>query len=123
MYFLKIGINQDSKKIEPEIVEYNHTEDKLDFFYNRLSCQCIDVVDVGEEICLVCDDEGLLNTGNPVMEIHHDDFVENIKLAGHILMGKNAVTKEGIEIVGFNTEGELLKATREFRFGVYGVVK
>src|SRR5699024_10851863 len=102
-YFFKIYINKEEQRIKTDIVPYDLKMKKLEFFYKNIQCEYIDVVDVGNEyeLSIVCDDEGLLKSGNVVMDVYHESLKEPFSLAGALLIGKNINTDDGVEIEGF----------------------
>ncbi|MBM7715330.1 hypothetical protein JOC94_002317 [Bacillus thermophilus] len=74
-------------------------EEKLSFFYNAIDCRTFDIIQYNPVLDLVVDDEGLFVSGNPVFE-----FKNGIQIVGSFLVGRQVMTKEGLETVGFPSE-------------------
>ena len=125
MYFFKLFFNEEEGITQADIIPYDIKMKKLEYFYKNIRCDYIDVVDVGEdgEISIICDDEGLLKSGNIVMDIHHESIHEPLSLAGTLLVGKNIQESDGIEIEGFRSQIELMNEIKKFKFEVRGITK
>lgn len=76
-------------------------KEKLSFFYDSIECRTFDIVQYNPVIDLVIDDEGLFVSGNPVFE-----FPNGLQVVGSFI-GRQVMTKEGIETVGFLSEAAL----------------
>jgi len=125
VYFFKLFFNEEEGITQADIIPYDIKMKKLEYFYKNIRCDYIDVVDVGEdgEISIICDDEGLLKSGNIVMDIHHESIHEPLSLAGTLLVGKNIQESDGIEIEGFRSQIELMNEIKKFKFEVRGITK
>ena len=105
----------------------------LDFYYEHTECDCIDIVSFGglynaNGFSVVCDDEGLLKSGNVVMKyaLPIDDELHELKLSGSILIGKCdyiegreddgmyevGLTDEQLDYIQENLQYKLLGVTR-----------
>ena len=88
----------------------------LDFYYEQIECDCIDIVhayaleelgikgSVGE-FCLVIDDEGLMKdipVFNPIASLLYGIEKHCQPLYGKVLVCQNRDTPDGIETVGLN---------------------
>src|SRR5690625_2440196 len=81
--------------------------ERLQTFYQHINCSSIEVTDITKDIDVIVDDEGLLVSGNPVLEVVHKKHPDRIHhLAGVLLFGKNKVSDDGVETVGFSNEHE-----------------
>lgn len=101
-------------------------EDKLDWYYEQIECDCIDIVDphgvnkVAKEhdlkavigkFCLICDDDGLLKEDpkvNPIASLLYGVDDHGQALFGKVLVAKNHVTEDGIETVGLSDHDVML---------------
>lgn len=93
-------------------------EEKLSFFYNYIDCRTFDIIQYNPVLDLVVDDEGLFVSGNPVFE-----FNNGIQIVGSFLVGRQVMTKEGLETVGFPSEKTLYEQIQKEQlvFKVIGV--
>lgn len=93
-------------------------EEKLSFFYNYIDCRTFDIIQYNPVLDLVVDDEGLFVSGNPVFE-----FNNGIQIVGSFLVGRQVMTKEGLETVGFPSEKALYEQIQKEQlvFKVIGV--
>lgn len=92
---VKWKINHDNKTIEQDIKIIDapsKEEDDLDFFYREIGCRTIDVVQFNG-LDIFVDDEGLLVSGNVVIE-YYDNGEPIVILAG------NLVITNGIDTIG-----------------------
>lgn len=86
----------------------------LDFYYKNLNCELIDIVDAHglasypelSDLCLVCDDEGIFNSGavNAVASLLYGYMEHGQALFGNVLVCKNHYTEDGTETVGLTDE-------------------
>tara|TARA_R110000772_G_scaffold5454_4_gene19482 strand:+ start:2306 stop:2698 length:393 start_codon:yes stop_codon:yes gene_type:complete len=88
------SVDEELRTISPTISVTNapmKEEDNLDFFYKSIGCRMIDVVRF-DGFDAFCDDEGLLVSGNAVIEYSHADFA--VPIAG------NLVFSNGVDSIG-----------------------
>lgn len=105
-----------------KIVDFptGETEQKLDWYYGVLDCQCIDIVtphglddlartaglkNLVGEFCLITDDEALLVADpqvNPIASLLYGSDLHGQLLFGKVLVAKNQMRDDGIETVGLN---------------------
>lgn len=101
------------------------TKDKLPWYYEKLECGWIDIVDaygvnhVAEtyglksllnKYCMVVDDESLLKADpqvNYIASLLYGADTHGQPLFGTVLVGKNEVTDDGIDTVGLD-ENEMM---------------
>lgn len=116
--FVLIEIDKEFKaKTKVLSVDDSDTEVKMNFFYNSLGCRLIDIVAYNEEIDLIVDDEGLLVSKNPLLEIANSFHKEPLMLAGNVLIGKKVfVAGEGYETVGFENPDEIFQYLEKYKF-------
>lgn len=74
-----------------------------------------------EDVCIIIDDEGLLKSGNPVLEIETESCYQ-LQLAGTLIFAGNRHTDEGDEITSLET-GECLNLLNNLKIRVIGVTK
>lgn len=94
-----------------KVIERPDEQDKLDFWYEHIGCQCIDIVDcVNNKYCLIVDDEGWLvcPQTNSYASLMYGFMKHKQALAGKVIIGKNLRTDDGLETVGLN-EVEMLE--------------
>lgn len=105
------------------VVDFPQTDDtgeKLDWYYQTIDCDCIDIVrpyglenmaaDAGLDAligayALVVDDESLLKAEpkvNPIASLLYGSDLHNQPLFGKVLVAKNQARDDGIETVGLN---------------------
>lgn len=115
IYLLRLRPQVDVEKklitVETELVstdvDYSQDDNSvLDFYYKHTECDCIDIVSFGglynpKGFSVVCDDEGLLKSGNAVMKytLPIDNVPYELDLSGSILIGKSDTIK-GRELDG-----------------------
>lgn len=78
-------VNEETKTIIASISLTDAPDaekDNLKFFYDKIECQMIDVVRF-DGFDAFCDDEGLLTSGNAVIEYSHGDF--KVPIAGNLV--------------------------------------
>ena len=97
-----------------EIIDFE--KDGLDFYYEKLGCDTIDIVSAyglsgteleGKGICLVVDDEALLKEKpvlNPAGSLLYGAAKHGQPLCGNVMVCKDHYTDEGTETVGFTDE-------------------
>src|SRR5690625_3432329 len=85
--FVKYSLKEDGK-VKQTIVSKPTETIKLDFFYEQLGCRLIEVVSLGESILVICDEEGLLVSQNPVFHLHNTKERNDIKIAGTFIIAK-----------------------------------
>lgn len=95
-----------SRKAVGSITEDSNYKD----FAKIVSSELIDVVEYNDEIDIVIDDEGLLKSGNPVLEITTP--YGKYELAGKLLFLKKQLNGDGIKLIGLDT-GEAFKLLME----------
>lgn len=106
-------------------------EDKLQNYYEKLNCECIDIVQIevnGVEFDVICDDEALLKP-NPIPSIFIDYDAYNPCIYGNVLICHNdgerelttiqpwevSMLKENIYLALWNrTPIKVLKATGDY---------
>ena len=85
----------------------------LDFYYQNLDCDTIDIVEAHglvelklKDFCLVCDDEGIFNGGkvNGIASLLYGFMEHGQPLVGHVMVCKNKYTDDGIETVGMTDD-------------------
>lgn len=128
------GIVKLTQEIITKEVDFAEEDNKmLDFFYENIGCDCIDVVAFGyydnpSHYSVTVDDEGLLKSGNVVIQytlpIDNEPIVK--ELAGTILIGKVAEI-EGREFDGFFEVGlsdtDIEYLTKNLKFDLKGVTR
>src|SRR5690606_34797761 len=101
-HFLLVQIKGEGEHIEfdSKVVSFegNEQDEKLSFFRESIGCQWFDIVAYSEVLDLVVNDEGLMISGNPVF-----DFPNDMKIAGSFLVGRQLMTEEGVNTVGFDS--------------------
>lgn len=107
---LSILISSDSStfQFKNNIIDINH---ELDDYYRYINCSTIDII-LFNDYALIIDDEGLLKSANPVIEIHHIyQSKESIELAGNVIVArvdeKNTEELRGLtkaEIIDFHSQ-------------------
>lgn len=123
--FFVANLKRESLELETTIVSLEEKKDvdnKLNFFYNNLDCQTIDVVPLNESLAIICDDEGLLISDNPVFVII-DKNGNKREIAGKFMIAKNQLTDEGMDTVGFDSLNEIISAIESLNIGLLGVTK
>ena len=97
----KVDVAKKLVTVETELVstevDYSQVDNSmLDFYYKHTECDCIDIVSFGglynpKGFTVVCDDEGLLKSGNAVMKytLPIESLPYELDLAGSILIGKS----------------------------------
>lgn len=81
---------------------------QLELIYKELSCRTIDIVNLNEDISIICDDEGLLISGNPVFQIVDDNG--NVRqIAGTFLIAHDVMTEDGRDARGFKNVDDAVK--------------
>lgn len=125
MKFLKIKLNEKILgKIDISIAEYNEDKhgSKLDFYYDEIETDLIDIVGLEDNIDIIVDDEGLLKPGIPVFEL----FLGNegpAHLAGTILLGRRSETIDGIDTIGFETQEQVRDVLDNIKVRLIGFTK
>lgn len=114
---LVIGFDMDKLKFKEDIVEIEG-KNRLQTYYKLIDCDCIDIVNLTEDIAVIVDDEGLLKSGNPVFEVKYKD--RTLQLAGTMIFVKNVYTHEGIDSAGFN-DPELVDLFLNLKITMIGV--
>lgn len=94
----------------------------LEDYYKELNCRTIDIVNLNEDIAIICDDEGLLVSDNPVFEIE-DGQGNQRQIAGVFIIAKDVMTEDGPEAVGFEDISELEKLIGEFKISIIGITR
>ena len=87
---LEWTIDEDTKSVSKRIrglTPPKLEKNNLNFFYNEIGCEMIDVVRF-DGFDIFVDDEGLLKKGNVVAEITWGEF--KVPLAGNLLITKGA---------------------------------
>lgn len=106
---LYLKLHADSPMVE--MVEQT-AEENLKFWYDNIGCSCIDIVQpmgLTEEYCMIVDDEALLKESpiiNPIASFLYGVRRHGQPICGHVLIGKNLWTDDGLETVGM-TETEI----------------
>lgn len=114
---------EDNFKIVTKIVPSSgHEEEPLKFYYENLHCQMIDIVNLTDDLVIICDDEGILVSNNPVFSILTNGGTEQ-QIAGNFLIAKSKVTNDGITTVPFNSLSEIERLSKVIKIGVVGVTK
>ena len=104
-------------------------EEKLQWYYKKIGCDCIDIVKpygietvvdmyglkaYMDKFCLIVDDEGMLKDNpkvNPIASLLYGADDHGQVLFGDVLVAKDEETEDGIETVGLDdSEVMLLKA-------------
>ena len=94
----------------PPLTDKNDSH--LPLYYRHLECNTIDIVtpyglEKKDTYCLIVDDEGLLVSEpriNILGSLLYGVLDHHQILAGHVLVGKNLITDDGIETVGLEKE-------------------
>lgn len=91
-------------------------------YYRIIGCDSIDITNYSKDIAIVVDDEGLLKSANPVLEIAVDRnyYGNTIQLAGTLVFAKNHYGEDGISLVGL-TEEEILLLLRSLKMRAIGI--
>ena len=86
----------------------------LDFYYQNLDCDTIDIVEAHglaefpelKNLCLVCDDEGIFNCCklNGIASLLYGFMEHGQPLVGHVMVCKSEYTDDGIETVGMTDD-------------------
>ncbi|WP_077324090.1 DUF3846 domain-containing protein [Virgibacillus siamensis] len=119
---LMIKFNMDIMNFETDVIEL-----KNDLAYNLadyrkiIDCSMIDIVNLGEDVCIIIDDEGLLKSGNPVLNIETESGHE-LQLAGTLIFAGNRQADEGDEITSLET-GKCLNLLHNLKLSVIGVTR
>ena len=113
---------------EARMVEFP-TEDKLDWYYETIGCDCIDIVNpyqiekIGKEnglkslvgkFCIIVDDEGLLKEEpkiNVIASLLYGYDSHGQGLFGDVIIAQNKETDDGIETVGLEPNDMMLLQT------------
>ena len=108
-----------------EVVDFPE-KDKLDWYYEKIGCGCIDIVkpygleDIAKKydlksllgkFCLIVDDEGLLKDKpevNPIASLLYGADTHGQCLFGKVLVAADEVTEDSIETVGFEDSDLML---------------
>ncbi|MFD1363164.1 hypothetical protein [Lentibacillus salinarum] len=100
---VRIEFNLEEMAFQEDVVNIQPDSD-YKTFCNLINAELMDVVEFNEEIDIVVDDEGLLVSDNPVLEVVTEYGAQ--QLAGTLLFLKKEFTNDGINLVGLEA-GEL----------------
>lgn len=119
-YYLKISFDIEKRVVNSKVLfcENEGIRNKLNFFYDSLSCSLIDIVPYSDSIDLVVDDEGLYKSYNPVFQIPNELYVDDLNVVGSFIIGLKKENSDGTTTEGFNSEAELWEAIRDSNFKV-----
>lgn len=87
-------------RVETSTVTKPKSIGKLEFFYEQLDCRLVEVVPLNDSMILICDEEGLLTSQNPVFNIFNFNGQENIQIAGSFIIAKEG---KDFEITSLNS--------------------
>lgn len=119
---LVINFNMDFMEFETEVIELeNDLAYNLADYRKIIDCNMIDIVTLSDDVCIIIDDEGLLASGNPVMEVKTESG-HQLQLAGKLIFAGNKRTDEGDEIASLET-GKCLELLHNLKINVIGVTK
>lgn len=122
MKVFTIGFNLEKGIIEDEVIEFEKDDNSnLGDYYSIIGCRSIDIVNLNKDIAVIVDDEGLLKSSNPVLQINTDDSNE-LQLSGKLIFAKNHYTDDGISLTGLSS-GECLELMISLKIKVIGVTK
>ena len=86
----------------------------LDFYYQNLDCDTIDIVEAHglaefpelKNLCLVCDDEGIFKGCklNGIASLLYGFMEHGQPLVGHVMVCKSEYTDDGIETIGMTDD-------------------
>lgn len=88
----------------------------LEFYYENIGCDIIDIVRISRKTLIICDDEGLLKRGNPIFSILLPNG-EEFQIAGTFMIAK----KDGAKTVGFNSLSDVSKHLSNIKIGIIGI--
>lgn len=100
----------DGKKA-PQVIEFTAEQDtdkELEYFYEKIGCDCIDIVHTSlDDTCIVVDDEGLFKQPLEINVIA--SMLYGFQVHGQPIVGKGVLTAEictmnGAKCVGFDYE-------------------
>ncbi|MFZ7947242.1 MULTISPECIES: hypothetical protein [Bacillaceae] len=126
-FFLLVDAEKDTEgkrflEINTKVVSFasGGIKEKLTFFCKSIDCSTIDILAYNPTIDLILDDEGLFVSGNPVFE-----FPNGLQVVGSFLVGRQVMTEEGIETVGFPSREALLEQIQKdkFSYKVIGITR
>lgn len=96
-----------SKKLKIRIAPVHTTESiRLTDYYEVLECRLIDIIEISDDVVIVCDSEGLMKQNNPVYEVM-TTWGEKVNVAGNFLIAYNKLTNEGWDTRGFKNQEHL----------------
>ncbi|WP_404456958.1 DUF3846 domain-containing protein (plasmid) [Virgibacillus necropolis] len=117
---LMVKFNLETKQFETEVIELeNDLAYNLADYRKIIDCNMIDIVTLSEDVCIIIDDEGLLVSGNPVLEIK-TEHGHKLQLAGTLIFAGNEQTDEGDELTSLET-GKCLELLSNLKIRVIGV--
>lgn len=92
----------------PRVIEFKAEQEGLDYYYNEIDCELIDIVHTTiEDTCLVVDDEGLCKEEplvNIVASILYGVAQHGQPIVGNALLCREELTPDGLETKGFPKE-------------------
>ncbi|MFD1362785.1 hypothetical protein [Lentibacillus salinarum] len=95
---IRIGFSLEEMAFQEDIVDIQPNSD-YKTFCNLIGADFMDVVPFDDEFDIAVDDEGLMVSGNPVIEIQTEYGTQ--QLAGTLLFLKKKFTNDGIDLIGF----------------------
>lgn len=98
-----------------KVLDFDTKGDNLGFFYEKIECDCIDIVHAYgvkdsallKGLCLVVDDEALCKDEvviNPIGSLLYGYLEHGQPIAGNVLVCKDVYTDDGIETGGLTDE-------------------
>jgi hypothetical protein len=119
---LKIGFDVENQMFFTSIVHIDRDPHKEFMSYQKhIGCRMIDIVRLSEDVCIIINDEGLLESNNPVFRIQAEDGTE-LNLAGTMLFAGNRFTEEGYEVDSLSYE-HLATILNNLNIAVIGITK
>jgi|SRR5699024_1930797 len=114
--YLKTLLN--GNKIVTNVIESGKLN--LEQMQDEIGCRTIDIVNLNDNIAIICDDEGLLVANNPVYSIIDDNGNER-QIAGTFLIAKDVMTEDGPDARGFDNLKEARELMGTTKISVIGV--
>lgn len=92
----------------PRVIKFTTEQgvERLDWFYNVVNCECIDIVHTSiKDTCLVVDDEALLKENpeiNVAASLLYGVRTHGQPIVGRALLTEEKATPDGLECAGFS---------------------
>lgn len=116
---IKFDLNTMRFITEIESFKKDSERNALHDYYRLIDCNSIDIVNYNDDIAIIVDDEGLLKSNNPIVEITINDSYKH-HLAGTLIFAKNHYGDDRISLIGLS-DGEIFNLMTTLKLKAIGV--